>query len=121
MQNSIMGENSAPIGAVVHLIELGPLLSTGEHRTETDELFDELLDEPCDEPFEVPACRVCGCTEDAACEGGCCWVPDPAGGELCSTCAAEAWAVARQLALNQPVEPEALAAYRRWLDLPVST
>ncbi|MEA4895782.1 MAG: hypothetical protein VB064_11040 [Oscillospiraceae bacterium] len=30
-----------------------------------------------------PVCRVCGCTEDNACPGGCCWVePD-----LCSTCA----------------------------------
>lgn len=31
---------------------------------------------------EIPACRVCGCTNDRACEGGCWWVePD-----LCSTC-----------------------------------
>lgn len=29
-------------------------------------------------------CRVCGCTDDAACEGGCYWVePD-----LCSACVA---------------------------------
>jgi len=33
------------------------------------------------------ACRVCGCTEDNACEGGCSWVPDPDGGDLCSACA----------------------------------
>jgi hypothetical protein len=34
-----------------------------------------------------PACRVCGCTENEPCPGGCCWVPDPKMlGELCSTC-----------------------------------
>lgn len=32
-----------------------------------------------------PTCRVCGCTDDHACEGGCWWVePD-----LCSACAEE--------------------------------
>ncbi len=30
-----------------------------------------------------PVCRVCGCTEDNACQGGCYWV-EP---ELCSACA----------------------------------
>lgn len=40
---------------------------------------------------DVAACRVCGCTEDAACAGGCWWVPDPTmAGDLCSTCAARA-------------------------------
>lgn len=40
---------------------------------------------------EVAACRVCGCTEDQACEGGCQWVPDPTmTGDLCSRCAPEA-------------------------------
>lgn len=32
----------------------------------------------------VPTCRVCGCTDDRACEGGCSWVDS----DLCSTCAA---------------------------------
>lgn len=27
-------------------------------------------------------CRVCGCTEDDACEGGCAWVEE----DLCSEC-----------------------------------
>lgn len=32
-------------------------------------------------------CRVCGCTDEAACPGGCWWVPDPLGaGDLCSVC-----------------------------------
>lgn len=34
-----------------------------------------------------PSCRVCGCTDEAACFGGCSWVPDPEGGDLCSACA----------------------------------
>jgi hypothetical protein len=35
-----------------------------------------------------PACRVCGCTENKPCLGGCCWVEDPKMlGELCSSCA----------------------------------
>jgi hypothetical protein len=39
---------------------------------------------PDDQP---PACRVCGCTEDDPCAGGCTWIDDPAGmGELCSRC-----------------------------------
>ena len=32
---------------------------------------------------EDQACRVCGCTWDNACEGGCYWVED----DLCSSCA----------------------------------
>lgn len=37
--------------------------------------------------LDEPACRVCGCTENAACPGGCWWVPDPElAGELCSAC-----------------------------------
>lgn len=35
----------------------------------------------------APACRVCGCTEERACDGGCWWVPDPLElGPLCSSC-----------------------------------
>lgn len=38
--------------------------------------------------FDEPTCRVCGCTDFEACEGGCVWVEDPAGlGDLCSSCA----------------------------------
>lgn len=34
-------------------------------------------------PIGIRACRVCGCTDDCACPGGCSWVaPD-----LCSSCA----------------------------------
>lgn len=30
----------------------------------------------------TPTCRVCGCTDDVSCEGGCSWV----GPDLCSAC-----------------------------------
>lgn len=36
-------------------------------------------------PKKVQTCRVCGCTDLRACEGGCSWVTD----DLCSRCAAE--------------------------------
>lgn len=32
--------------------------------------------------LDVPACRVCGCTDDWACPGGCAWVT----ADLCSAC-----------------------------------
>ncbi|MEU8278173.1 hypothetical protein ACFYOK_37600 [Microbispora bryophytorum] len=33
---------------------------------------------------DEPKCRICGCTENEACPGGCAWVRDPEGGDLCS-------------------------------------
>jgi len=40
---------------------------------------------------EPTACRLCGCTDWAACDGGCWWVDDPAGiGPLCSSCLTDA-------------------------------
>lgn len=38
--------------------------------------------EPAGRTSQVPACRVCGCTEDRACLGGCEWVE----ADLCSAC-----------------------------------
>lgn len=32
---------------------------------------------------DEPACRVCACTEDAACPGGCAWAEE----DLCTACA----------------------------------
>jgi hypothetical protein len=29
---------------------------------------------------------VCGCTEDFACDGGCAWVPNGVGVDICSAC-----------------------------------
>lgn len=49
---------------------------------------------PCqpDEPAEgdVARCARCGCTDNAACAGGCAWVPNAEGIELCSACATPA-------------------------------
>ncbi|MER6532983.1 hypothetical protein ABT215_04010 [Streptomyces sp900105755] len=36
---------------------------------------------------DVARCVRCGCTEDAACPGGCAWVPNRQQVELCSACA----------------------------------
>ena len=34
-----------------------------------------------------PRCRVCGCTDDAPCPGGCSWIQSLFGeGDLCSSC-----------------------------------
>jgi hypothetical protein len=35
---------------------------------------------------DVARCRVCGCTEDQVCPGGCAWADDPEMGDLCSRC-----------------------------------
>ena len=32
---------------------------------------------------DIASCRICGCTDEVACEGGCSWVED----DLCSECA----------------------------------
>lgn len=34
----------------------------------------------------LPSCRRCGCTQNAACDGGCSWTGDP---DLCSACTAD--------------------------------
>jgi len=38
------------------------------------------------EVYVDATCRVCGCTEDEACIGGCWWVEENADGYLCSAC-----------------------------------
>lgn len=73
----------------------------------------------------APSCRVCGCTDLAACPGGCAWVGDPLLiGGLCSACAPvdsesirelahveglDGWAAAALVAMAWEEE---LAAYR---------
>ena len=68
-------------------------LDLGELLTVLDEygyLVEHLMECPAlagDDPFALATCRVCGCTDNAACDGGCTWVQDPwQGGHLCSTC-----------------------------------
>jgi len=61
------------------------LVTAGYEPSEVDR--HHLVDEDLDEESELPTCRVCGCTDEEACEGGCHWVEDPDGmGELCSRC-----------------------------------
>lgn len=64
--------------------------------------------------WEVATCWVCGCTDEAACEGGCWWVPDDRG-DLCSSCEDDLVQVDGQISqalqLGSAVElSEALAA-----------
>lgn len=35
---------------------------------------------------EEAACVICRCTENAACEGGCSWVPNELNVDVCSAC-----------------------------------
>jgi RNA polymerase sigma factor for flagellar operon FliA len=50
--------------------------------------FEVARDVDDDDDLDEPRCFVCSCTEDAACEGGCAWVPDPDGEmrDICSAC-----------------------------------
>lgn len=58
--------------------------------TITVEMADAIVSEAFEEADDDPACRVCGCTENSPCPGGCHWVPDPhMQGELCSACPPE--------------------------------
>jgi hypothetical protein len=63
----------------------GPNDVCGEWHTDTEPPAHLGLAEFVD--IERPAggttCRVCGCTDERACEGGCTWVED----DLCSKCA----------------------------------
>lgn len=53
----------------------------------------------------VPYCRLCGCTEDEPCEGGCTWVQDPTGeGDVCSRCEADATEEANGELINHEAE-----------------
>lgn len=45
------------------------------------------------------SCEVCGCTDDRACEGGCSWVDDPAGRDVCSQCVERSLGVQRTIQL----------------------
>jgi hypothetical protein len=60
--------------------------------------------------FDVVACRICGCTDEEACPGGCCWVEDPSGGDLCSSCVAHAIALT-QIALTFAIAEGPLSAH----------
>jgi len=46
--------------------------------------------------FDVRRCRMCACTDDEACEGGCWWVAD----DLCSRCSSAAAGIDGQLTIE---------------------
>lgn len=64
------------------------IFTLGQENIIADELINRFIDGEIDylvKPKEVSTekrCRVCGCTENNACEGGCYWVED----DLCSKC-----------------------------------
>ncbi len=70
----------------------GPAQDPASDDTADD--VDHPADAPVDELAEEAAvdarCVRCGCTEDAACEGGCAWVPNAQMTDLCSACATPA-------------------------------
>ena len=79
------------------------LKSIGYQPTELETAFaervtkDRIEDEDLNEA-ELSECRICGCTDEQSCEGGCVWVEDPIpdqDAELCSRCLAQAVLEAR--------------------------
>ena len=55
----------------------------------------------------VPCCRVCGCTDDRACDGGCSWVTVEKGSPpLCSFCSGTADDAIEVLIRIKAVAPE---------------
>ena len=67
-------------------IESGPpALGAGLDELVDAEIVDD--DEFFDDELEATHCRICGCTDDDACNPPCSWVRDPALlGPLCSAC-----------------------------------
>lgn len=44
-------------------------------------------DYPAAADVDGPACALCGCTEERACPGGCAWLPNALGVDVCTACA----------------------------------
>ncbi len=72
------------------------------------------------EDTETPICRVCGCTDEEACEGGCWWVDDPEGGDLCSQCVGKPAPAVRPVIMNRVGKKAAgrLLDGREWNEMP---
>lgn len=70
------------------------LARAGEELAAIDQAADDMITiDQAEHPDEYAAeasCVRCGCTEDAACEGGCAWVPNEQMTDLCSACATPA-------------------------------
>ncbi|MEH0547326.1 hypothetical protein QA802_30835 [Streptomyces sp. B21-105] len=65
----------------------GPLYGDDAHWAARTRLAEVYVAEGEDQVDDVARCVRCGCTEDAACEGGCHWVPNHQMADLCSRCA----------------------------------
>ncbi|CAM5678476.1 hypothetical protein [Streptomyces mordarskii] len=69
-----------------------------------------------DTSYEIAFCRACGCTDTAACDGGCWWAPNPLGIDLCSACytaaPARAW---EELAAAGYGSPDSTPGRDSWL------
>ncbi|MEU1276507.1 hypothetical protein [Streptomyces sp. NPDC005799] len=77
------GPDATPAQAVVHPAPLGASVLTHVPAvTPVAPVNVEGLDVE-----DVARCVRCGCTEEAACEGGCYWVPNAQMVDLCSACA----------------------------------
>lgn len=72
------------------LLGPGVFVPLPPHGEDADELRVEVEVEVDDELVQPQggSCALCGCTEDQACAGGCCWVPHELGlmVDLCSAC-----------------------------------
>src|SRR5436190_21226747 len=70
-------------------------------RLAVDMLLPEEPIGPRDQVAPDARCRVCGCTSEHACPGGCVWVTDPeALGDLCSRCAVLRWRLSEEECLD---------------------
>lgn len=75
-------------GQLVSVLALSPQHAAGMARLATGhagaiEVYDQAGEELLATCYP-PACRVCGCTTEQACAGGCIWIEE----DLCSRCAA---------------------------------
>ncbi|GGS84594.1 hypothetical protein GCM10010156_49030 [Planobispora rosea] len=70
-----------PSGADLHCLNLAA--SMGERM---GPVLVRLRDAEAGHEEDEPVCRICGCSENRACEGGCAWVPNPLGVDVCSAC-----------------------------------
>ena len=59
-----------------------PAEKTAAGKKEPTEFPDEAEAETGESPAPARKCRICGCTDAQACEGGCTWIGD----DLCSNC-----------------------------------
>ncbi|HXG03239.1 MAG TPA: hypothetical protein VNO23_07520 [Candidatus Binatia bacterium] len=104
-QLSVGGEDGElpPLDHSDAVAELQTARRAVRHVARIVESHADILDELAgDQPGEA-SCVLCGCTENAACPGGCRWVPNMLGVDVCSDCVEQlAQAVAAdQIVINR--------------------